>query len=551
MKYTADLQELWDAGMEETIPAGNGTAMAKEQQTEAEAAQDGKQYAMRGKEDVSYNALVQKPDMQLTKLIDKIGRRDRKAIVDEGYDNALYNGRVGISGMPAVYVSDIEREVHVSKKSLEHGLDRRTDQLSAATQHVGELLKNAIMINMATPKLQTANESYVLLSAGENANGTITPVSFIVNRFTNEVETFDVLKSIKQKKNQPRITAGIGADALLPADSYISIAELINIVKNDFTDLWSNDVIEKLDLQRKQTEITSSIKFSARDKADEETMRQSVTETDAFKRWFADSEVVDDDSNPKAVYHTTKAEFNAFDPDRIGEVTEKNASDNWIAATAHLGFWFNEKGLEKKMGGRSKPYYLKAKRLYEAGTLENLTNDIWDTYLRYGYDKPGEEPTIEMAREAGKLFRDDIQEWYDGIVVNDEEFGGLSYVVFEPNQIKSADEITYDDEGKEIPAENRFRDDTNDYRFSTRDQTDAVSVREYLAEMTPKSYMNDTEVELLKRYQTKLKALQEKQRAGLMRLFRHFVHASPAVLPHAPPPHWLIGFIHYTIVQGK
>lgn len=91
----------------------------------------------------------------------------------------------------------------------------------------------------------------------------------------------------------------------------------------------------------------------------------------------------------------------------------------------------------------------------------------------------------------------------------------------------------------------------NQEQFSTRDQTETVSVREYLAEMTPKSYMNDTEVELLKRYQTKLKELQEKQRAGLMRLFRHFVHASPAILPHATPPRWVIGFSLDPIVHGK
>ncbi|MGN0754146.1 MAG: hypothetical protein ACI4ME_06770 [Aristaeellaceae bacterium] len=63
-----------------------------------------------------------------------------------------------------------------------------------------------------------------------------------------------------------------------------------------------------------------------------------------------------------------------------------------------------------------------------------------------------------------------------------------------------------------VPVEASELEDMNT-QFSTRDQTDAVSVREYLAEMTPKSYMNDTEVELLKRYQTKLKELQEKQRA--------------------------------------
>ena len=101
-----------------------------------------------------------------------------------------------------------------------------------------------------------------------------------------------------------------------------------------------------------------------------------------------------------------------------------------------------------------------------------------------------------------------------------------------------------------VPVEASELEDMNN-QFSTRDQTDAVSVREYLAEMTPKSYMNDTEKELLKRYQDKLKEMREKQRAGLMRLFRHFVHASPAVLPHATPPRWVIGFSLDPIVHGK
>lgn len=50
-------------------------------------------------------------------------------------------------------------------------------------------------------------------------------------------------------------------------------------------------------------------------------------------------------------------------------------------------------------------------------------------------------------------------------------------------------------------------------RYSTRDQTDAVSVREYLSGMKPQPYMNDTEKALLQRYQDKLKDLQEKQQA--------------------------------------
>ncbi|MGN1369405.1 MAG: hypothetical protein ACI4WX_11080 [Aristaeellaceae bacterium] len=53
----------------------------------------------------------------------------------------------------------------------------------------------------------------------------------------------------------------------------------------------------------------------------------------------------------------------------------------------------------------------------------------------------------------------------------------------------------------------------NDVQFSTRDQTDAVSVREYLSGMKPQTYMNDTEKALLQRYQDKLKELHEKQQA--------------------------------------
>lgn len=53
----------------------------------------------------------------------------------------------------------------------------------------------------------------------------------------------------------------------------------------------------------------------------------------------------------------------------------------------------------------------------------------------------------------------------------------------------------------------------NQERYSTRDQTDAVSVREYLSGMKPQSYMNGTEKALLQRYQDKLKDLQEKQQA--------------------------------------
>ena len=42
--------------------------------------------------------------------------------------------------------------------------------------------------------------------------------------------------------------------------------------------------------------------------------------------------------------------------------------------------------------------------------------------------------------DAGNNFREEkINDGYDGVVIDDEEFGGTSYVAFNANQIKSAD----------------------------------------------------------------------------------------------------------------
>lgn len=229
----------------------------------AARAEKATQYRIRER-DVSYSALIDKHDMALTRLSDDVGSRDRKAIVRAGYNNALSVGIPGKSGMPAVYVEDIDGYVHVSKRSLEHGLDRRADEMATSVQHVGELLKNAVLINIAAPKLNTANESYILMSAGLNDDGVVSVTAFIVNRFTNEIESIDVLKSLKTKRNQPRITAGIGAKALLPTGSTISIAELIESVKNEFADLWPDDVLSHLGIQRRESEITSKLKYSER-----------------------------------------------------------------------------------------------------------------------------------------------------------------------------------------------------------------------------------------------------------------------------------------------
>jgi hypothetical protein len=59
------------------------------------------------------------------------------------------------------------------------------------------------------------------------------------------------------------------------------------------------------------------------------------------------------------------------------------------------------------------------------------------------------------------------QEGYDGLEYKNEfeDKGSTSYVIFNPEQVKSADPATYDDQGNLIPLSQRFNPESNDIRY--------------------------------------------------------------------------------------
>jgi hypothetical protein len=70
------------------------------------------------------------------------------------------------------------------------------------------------------------------------------------------------------------------------------------------------------------------------------------TETEAFKRWFGDSKVVDADGKPLVVYHGTDADFGAFDLGRAGAVGERFAEAAFFTsdpdvAGSYAARWMN------------------------------------------------------------------------------------------------------------------------------------------------------------------------------------------------------------------
>ena len=196
----------------------------------------------------SYEALTSKPNMKLTTINNyveyKPNKSMRKTAVEAALQNAKAIGEINSTGGVMVYVDDIGSDVILSKKSLEHGLDRRFSENLPATLKAGEILKNAIRVNELTPKIKTAKASYVLIGAARSQNGDLSIVEFVVNEFTNEVDSIEVLKSINAKKEAAVLNAPPPTNnSLRITASDISIAQLLEFVNRYFPDILPESVL--------------------------------------------------------------------------------------------------------------------------------------------------------------------------------------------------------------------------------------------------------------------------------------------------------------------
>lgn len=201
-----------------------------------------------------------------------------------------------------------------------------------------------------------------------------------------------------------------------------------------------------------------------------------------FKRWFGNSKVIDESGKPLIVYHGSNADFTVFDKAKI-------AIDN-----LGTGFYFSNEDIAnsyanrrtQERGGKENTYavYLKMEKPldFRNVTYEQAIEANKQEFLSFGFDE------AEAQRQAAELVDGFIadtkrfnektdfaialpdnksegmqrfikNEGIDGFIVpgKDKASGkdGIAYVVFEPNQIKSATNNNGD-----------FSSENSDIRFS-------------------------------------------------------------------------------------
>jgi hypothetical protein len=172
-----------------------------------------------------------------------------------------------------------------------------------------------------------------------------------------------------------------------------------------------------------------------------------VESTGAFKTWFGNSKAVDDNGVPLVVYHGTAAEFNSFDPDKIGSTFDIDDSGFYFTSSEEGAVdYANEASSvarRKKETGKARviPAYLSMQNpwvIYVDTSKESGQSPIAHFEGGEGVFNRGSNAVLEYGIDAG----------YDGVIVRDEtgidENHEALFIVFEPNQIKSTESVNFD-----------------------------------------------------------------------------------------------------------
>ncbi|MGN1020860.1 MAG: hypothetical protein ACI4O7_10905, partial [Aristaeellaceae bacterium] len=152
------------------------------------------------------------------------------------------------------------------------------------------------------------------------------------------------------------------------------------------------------------TALNSSISDSAEknNPSGEKFSLRDQTETEAFRRWFGDSQVVNEDGSPKVVYHATDEDFSVFDRGRLGSNTKGNTFEEATIRTAQVGFWFSDRDVSGDGSGRTRAMANEA-RESGAGTAETGG----DTRLSLKEAETG-------YYDYSKSFSEQVDDWLNG-----------------------------------------------------------------------------------------------------------------------------------------
>ena len=105
-------------------------------------------------------------------------------------------------------------------------------------------------------------------------------------------------------------------------------------------------------------------------------------------------------------------------------------------------------------------------KVYDEDTANDILNNVYCYLEKVVYEKYISIPSPAQIITSVKFSDELIKKGYDACIQSED---GDEVVVYNPNQIKSAEAVVYDDDGNVIPLSKRFDEGQDDIRFSISD----------------------------------------------------------------------------------
>lgn len=291
--------------------------------------------------------------------------------------------------------------------------------------------------------------------------------------------------------------------------SFTSGAKLLNGVKKSYD---PGKFVLKESQKTRLSVITPQMDadyLAAVEAGDMETAQRMVLE--AARLAMPNTKVVDENGNPKVVYHGSTAMFTIFDKSRIGSATGTADGRGFYFTTNRdyaLGYKTPDGQLFEVFLNIEKPLSYDKKTITKAQLRKILKEADRVEYEQEGehymlsnyanYNDVGIDGAVNEGANLEYDYADNDVELVGSLIGGSGSFdlimdavkkvtgksgmiapkdnGTIHYVVTDPAGIKSAEPVTYDDNGNIVPLSERFNPENEDIRFSIANENQAIFV---------------------------------------------------------------------------
>lgn len=370
---------------------------------------------------------------------------------------------------------------------------------AVSTNKPKEHIKKEYGIELADEDMQKLNDMLDAIKSNY-------PARYFETKFERPVELSEFIAAVVPNDIPADVEASLN-------DAYLNVFKYDKNVEGSRQDavLEATDspnvrfsLMEKPESESRNSLITPEMDASyldAVERGDMETAQRMVLE--AAKLAMPNTKVVDENSNPRVVYHGSNAQFTVFDTAKIGSTTgtadgrgfyfttDKDYARGYVTPSGKLfGVFLNidnplsydsktiTKAQLKKIlkeadkvefAQEGEHYMLSNYADYTVVGIDGAINEA--SNLEYGYADNDVELIGSIIGGSGsfELIMNAVQKvtGKSGMIAPKDN-DTTHYIVTNPSLIKSADPVTYDDNGNVIPLSERFNPEREDIRYSLR-----------------------------------------------------------------------------------